>query len=340
MNALECKLLILCSLVLNSPVLAEMGASIDRPIVLLFENGRMFRSIMDVISPDGIILNSMAQYKDLCNHVADSFSRGIFWLHSGDKSEVSSKDEELLDALQRIAGYGFAGTDEITSPVFIVCKNNVPRQLKENSLIVPIESESFDIQNWHIAKGVQTVEYFSSIEDMIMSSEVDNSLPLKAAVAFLIPQFRKANRMDLYEELLRYCNEMVDISDFISSEESFIRDVEVLVCDFISQNEMIIQNLDYIDKKIERYPDHSIFHDEEYIYLSETFFKVIVDPLLSDRGLQINYLKKSLKHNNLLVADKSGYTIKLRYSINGEKFEIRMMKIKGDLVPDLKSLCD
>lgn len=339
MSTLEDKLLILNSLVLNAPVLAELGVSIDCPIVLQIENGRTFRSIMDVISPDAVVVESVAQFKELCKQPADTFSRGIFWLQSGGSDEISSRDEEVVGMLQKLAEYGFAGKNEISSPVFIICKNFVPRKLKNSSLIVPIESKSLLIESEELLQYIPRMESFSLIQNEIKAQEDSDSFPLKAAAAFLLPQLKKQGRLEWYEDLLRLCDEMMELSHFISAESSLIKDVELEFCEYLQKNDSTIYDLDYIEQMVDGYPEDTLFHDGENVYIHEAFFKTIVKTLLETKGIPINYLKKSLKRQGVLIADRCGYTTKLRYTIQETRYEIRMMKFRLETLPELKSFC-
>lgn len=331
MQSIDC-MHILHSYSVNYPILKEMGFYIRKPIALVGAGNVLqdFTSKLSIVpvvedvatSPIMIqekmeLLNSEAFVMDCC-------------INYGKKH---GKVERNLSMLFQAARSGIVDQIELCAATFALFEKKIPQELQEKFFIIHIRedcNENISDLTWSIPDEGDIPQI---LEALIMHR--NEWSPLRAAVQFLYPAFKRHNKLDYFTHL---CDVAYAIDD---SAESFDEGPELLnlfvdeLKSYLSNVPVNIYSLLHLPPlELDAFMD-SIFYREENIYISEVLFKKIVEPLLG--VYHVNLIKELLAAVGILELSGTGYTSKVCFKLDGTTKRMRMMKFNFKELPELKS---
>jgi len=308
-------ILILKSLAVNLPILQSWGYIFPRLLRVVVEPGMQVRTI-DILKnfPDS----------EYCKNWNSNF---CFYILNATSREVISKVRSTL--FERKAKKGLpiiitdnpiADDDEGCYFYVFMDERNYPIRYEVRE-IVPYPTDLDAIHNKLI-----------ELDDCEMMEE---ERILRAAVYFLEPYFFRRNELFRIDELLNTVDQMC-IIDENARDTNDISEVFLKYL-FEWQETTHFKEIHELGYGAEYDIDinEMVFHDDEYVYLTERLFKKIVEPM---RGYApLNSLKRCLRENGIIVAGKNSsmntYTIKVSaYGNFQNRGRVRMIRLKRELL--------
>ena len=313
--------LILNSLTINYPIMVAMGIFQDVPIALVCDNTATTRKIAEVISPAPVVVDPFTDILELHNKMDGICSQGVFCLLAPGIVKVQKREKAIVDAMISLAAYGRVNQTLAVAPTYFLLTKSVPYYIEKNSLVIKVEGNLDDIET-ELFKYLPSAEDITFIKETVKAFDVDEYLPLKAAAAFMLPKLNHYGECEMYSELLKTCEFLIESDKFFKSDVNLVEFVQSCLLDCIKNHQeqkLILPNLDADGEK--RF-DTALFYNRDYIYLSDKKFKQVFEKLCVKWG--VNTLKEKMLNAGLLKADKGSFTTKMQYKCNGETKSQRM----------------
>ena len=237
----------------------------------------------------------------------------------------SAKANELIEQLY-FGNSAISGQEETYGTPVLITENRVPNDRKGYQFFVYLEQNMTGCQV-SIEDVVPDEELLPVVYDYMakMVKKSDGSpmkQVLRAAACFLYPMLGES-AMQPYFQLIDDLYSMDDeLHDSGCLSEFFTEKLN----EFIKTEKFIdVYPVEYVDKDLHDI-DRAIFYTNNYLFISEKMFKVIVDPLIHQ--IPIDSLKKSLKDDQILVPnqDSATYTVKITINTVVGKKRIRMLR--------------
>lgn len=325
---LPMELLILKSLGIHLPIIKEIGYEPMKPIMLVVEKGKS-RTIAKLLIDEGVpILNELQKLKQMGAILTKYNSTFIpyFYLES-------NKSKEFMKILCSVVRAGEIEGEKLNVMPLIISER-VPYDCDmSNFFTIYIEDKIVNEGTIDDAYVVPADEQIPVVLDLIRRlckyEYKQEQKALIASICFLYPSpaiCKNEHKLDEFVKCSEYLVERdEDNYDTNNLNEVFLHEV------YDWQERMKfgdVYELPNLDMATIEKIDVIILYDTEFIYLKESFFKVIVSRLLEI--FSIDVLKKTLVETGILCADKmKTYTTKVGYyNLAGQYQRIRMLKFK------------
>jgi len=322
---------ILYSYSVNYPILRDMELHLRKPIALV-GSCNMLEDLTKTLSANPVVVDVVAANKLVKAETMLLNSEAFILDCSSNYDKKKETREKNLAMLNQAAKTGVVDDIELCAATFALFEEHIPQKIRNQFFVVYIQDDYETMESdlrWIIPRS----EDINKIIEALIINKKDWS-PLRAAVQFLLPEFKRTNRMDYFEHLCRMAMEIDDYAEnFIEGEEvvslfeeevmKFLERYLVKVFELSSNLSLTIEDL-----------ENAIVYKNNRAFMKESLFKKIVTPLLS--AYSINQLKRLLSEEGALESDKDVRTTKLMVKMDGAKPRIRMLKFNLNYFTNLK----
>lgn len=317
---------IIRSLLMNYPVICRAGVAVDRAVVLIPPPGKT-RKMLDffktsTLNAPLVVGTNIKDWK-LEKWMTCYRSQAVFFVPSGTK-----KSDEILAFFSSATQTGYVSEKKVTLlPVVITENIYLVGQYDFFSIAFEdfeCEKEDIECLNQEVLPNPDEIPRALTLYDELqrtrqMENEYEKALTLAATLICA-----KDGNRDLLDAYL------VCVKRMIADDEEFHYKSgldELFLERFLRWQKDTefgqIQKLP--DIEIETSVDETIFYDEKYLFISESLFKKVVEPM----SIPINILKTVLADEDILVPEKANqraYVVKMFYSVDGESKRKRMLR--------------
>lgn len=321
-------IMLLRSLIINSAVLNDWNCEIGRPIAIVGNNAGVLKKTACMISPAPVFTNHQS-VKQLQHEVKGLNSQAIICELPPIKKNPSSKLQEYMECILTLGCFGNIGKSHTYAPVFFISVDELPEVVEKTALVINIGDSKLDEGDiGDMLELLPSEADFMHIKAEISTFTNDRAYPLKAATAFALPRLKALGRVDEYNGLLDLCDYMVNMDEFLKSGQGLLEKIEVTLIEALSddaQKKMRLPSVNNVDEEL--FSD-CIFFDKNYIFISEKKFKDVFDGYIKLWGA--DNFKRKLRDAGVIQSDLGGYTSKMRFIMNRDKCEKRMVRISLD----------
>lgn len=305
------KLLILKSIGTNAPVLAEWGLKFEKLLVVVGEKGQANRMRTLLAEDDIPVLNEFMSLRKVEKIFGEASSTFVPFVYS-----PSRKGQDFLNLLLVLSRAGEASGSKINAMPLVVSEE-IPVGIDlSRCFTVFLEGDLAEIY-LEEEDVVPPDEELSVVRDRIQTflprADTPDKRALLAATCFLYPNLGLAEREECFQTLLEEALRMAMLNEE-NQETGQLNQlfVEALYGWRERTGFHDIYELPYLEMQTVNGLDHVMLYDAEYVYMRESLFKQVVEPLLSIFSL--GAIKQTLVNSRVLCTERATtYTVKMGY---------------------------
>lgn len=306
------KFLLLKSLGVNFPVLQDWGYSFPRLVTVVVPQGEVQKATNIFKSYSFTMLDEFSKKEDIRKALVYTHSAFVVFPY-----KKSTRSDMVIDQLYALIQAGFVDGIPIQAiPILITDDFFVEDQAKKQ-FVVYADNGVYE-HEISIDSIVPSAEQLPLVKDNIdmvtKESNSEEERVLLAACCFMYPVLKQRGEekklIKLFQEVRYLCAMEEEVRD--------LQGMDTLFLDVLNtwQEEILfhdVYELPFIDDAVMANKDEVIFYDEEYIFLSDKLFKMIVKPIL--HIVPLSRLKLSLKEEGILTThkDTGTFTVKMPY---------------------------
>jgi len=291
------EIVILKLMALTAPILSSWGFPLSNPLVLIYEGGlAQLLPVLRTFEP--FVFNSSDKISRISTCLKSEYSEIILFYYDG-----TPKAKGLLSFINAAVKTGVIEGQRFFALPLIISPEVLPADVISNVFYIEIDnidySEDYRIQDF-LPKDDEIALVKDIVFDLCKSTE-DITEAMKAALCFLYPHFKQADKIKYWERLMNYPkllalrnSQLIDstgVQDvFITALGKWIElQAKVLVCELPANPEIIFEN-----KKT------AFFYTNDFVYISNSLFADICQSLKTFYG--VNTLKRMLAEQDVLIS--------------------------------------
>ena len=326
------ELLIIAMYLIHYPIMELWNQGLSKPLAMIFEDITEVKDTLKAITQNAVMLQNSCKLSDIKEKVRKCNTGVVFWLHPVRSVKQTTAIEEKVSFLQDAMAFKWIEDTELRVPIVFVFNRILPEEFDSEFFPVYIEKNSekpmavpyehFDIKD------------LSLVKDKVEQYSLDETKPFKCAITFLYPTFKAEGKLDLFEEYLQTCENLVRKADNIRSRGSV--EVQISKC-FLEHFESGHLKIMELTENIltEDMFEYCGFYKDSDFYITESLFKKLIADVI--QVIPIELIKATLVESGALKGKLGSYTSKVAYTGVSGTTEKRMMKFTLESMPELQS---
>lgn len=302
-------LLLLKSMAVNYPILCELHLSLPKLLMVVVERGQL-KTVTDLLAEERIPRISLVTKNHELRAIYEDYnSTFIAYPYI-----PGSDGNRILNHMIEVARIGCIN-GRIVTAMPVVITEELPMNISlANFFTVYLEGDYGNMEfddHLVVPKERELSVVFEKIRTIITEVDSLESKALLAAACFLYPNLVGVEMEEEFEKILLWARKLVtmddegqDANDF---DEIFLRQLYL----WQEQNDFHqVYALPNVEMKVLNRLDEVILFDDRHIFMKESLFRKIVEPLLTIVSEPV--LKEALKKADVISTDNSRtYTVKV-----------------------------
>lgn len=311
MNEKERTILILKSLIANYPILHEEKLELQKPILLVVEEGQMKYAIHLLSDNRTYFINEYSGARYIEEAFTNSNSSCIIYPFSH-----SRKGIDFLTFLATCFKAGYISEAKIGAAL-IVISEDIPHGYDMRELFTVYLDGNLESIHLEEMLEVPLDEQIPVVLDKINSTfshiqKLDEK-PILSAACFLYPSLKERGQMDEFEKILYTAGDLVKKNEEALDTDDLGETFLNILFEWQRKREFHdVYRLPELGGESIMKIHRVVLFNEDFIFMKESFFKVISTPLLW--YFPVGVLKSKLADANILYPENtSTYTVKMGY---------------------------
>lgn len=330
-------LLIILSLGINYPILRELNLELSKLLLVIVDVGQS-KTVLNILAPDDATrVDEIMNIKKLGEIVTNVNSGFVAYSYFH-----SRRGRDFLNVLGAVAQSGRI-MGEKSSAMPIVISEEMPTGCNtQDFFTICLNDGVGDIEVDHmlvIPPDDQLGVVFDKIRTIIRGEYPQDKKALLAAACFLYPNMVENELESEFSEVLECAQKLVEIDDNSHDMNNMGAAFIKAMYQWQEQEGFYdVYELPNLDMNTQSKLGQVILFDEEYIYMKESLFNIIAEPLL--KICSVSALKTALVEADILRPERTNtYTIKVGYyNLIGQYQRERMLRLRRSKISILGEL--
>lgn len=321
-------IILLQSLILNYPLLIEMGLALSLPLLLSVSDNVTKQGIIKALSPCKSKYISIHDKNDPLDLLQNLSSEPIFVDVSGADKLRSNR---LVDRLESIltSVTGNIGEFAVGCVPILITTDGIPRMLKNRVLYLSVELPN--ILKINFERLIPLPTEFSLIQSRVLEdTEYADAEPALLAAAYCVyPMARTETDKESLRNLREVALQITEKSRCFDNPEGLS---ELFKSEFYAwlnaNNNYSGYFLPNLQQEAEKEMDSAFFFQKQNIYISQVLFRRISHAIIKTVGESA--LKDALEETGILITEEGAKSSRMYYRLHDQNRNVRMLKFNKE----------